>query len=111
MGDVIAIGRPAAAPQKLDGFVLLTHKRVFRIAAELFECPASDFSSKKRYLECVRRRQAVVLALRWFGMSYSEVGRVLKKHHTSIPNLERGGSADPMVRAAADVIVARTMEA
>jgi chromosomal replication initiation ATPase DnaA len=88
-----------------EGFVLLTHKRVIRVAAKMFECSEASFSARCRFPEAVLRRTAVVLALRKLSLSLPEIGRVLKRHHTTILSLERRGLADPRVAAAAVMIV------
>jgi chromosomal replication initiation ATPase DnaA len=64
--------------------------------------------STRRHKSLVRARKACALALREAGLSYPEIGRVFRQHHTSIMNLvdhERNGARvlvheDPEFRAA-----------
>lgn len=92
-----------------EGYVILTHRRVLRAAAEIFQCSQDSFFSRRRFPEEVNRRTAVVLALRKLGLSLPEIGRILKKHHTTILSLERRGLGDPRLIAVATVIVERAM--
>lgn len=55
----------------------------------------ADIRSPRRTLHLVRARRACAVALRRHGLSYAEVGRLLKRDHTSVLYLVRGERRHP----------------
>ncbi len=75
----------------------LNAKEIIRVAAAYFEVPQEELLGRKRWPESVRRRNAVILTCRALGMSLPEIGKIFKRHHTTILHAVTVGAQDPAV--------------
>lgn len=68
---------------------------VVRAAGQFFRVATAYIYADIRYPYVVRARAAAVLAMRQVeGMSYNEIGSVLRRHHTTAMMLERNALQD-----------------
>ena len=73
-------------------------------AAQHFGCVVSDFAMSSRRRMHVRRRDALVLALRRAEVTYVEAGRLLGRDHSSVVTAFARGVRLPDVRRDAEEI-------
>jgi hypothetical protein len=68
-------------------------ERVVAIAVDALGCSSGDILGRCRLRQTVRPRWAAMIALRRAGMSYSVIGRRMRRNHTSVIHAVARGEA------------------